>query len=145
MTRRSNHMLFEAPGRPDDRQLQQFAWALIGFVAIVVALRVWRGHTVGITWIAVATAGLSLGMLGAIAPRRIEWLFIAATTVTRAIGFVMSECMPAVMYFGVITPVAIVSRLVRRDRLRRTFDKGAASYWVPRKPTTDPSRYFRQS
>jgi hypothetical protein len=138
-------MLFEAPGRPDVRQLRQFAWALLAFVTIVVAVRVWRGHAIAGGSMALAAAGWALGLLGAVSPRRIEWLFVAATTVTRPIGLVVSECMLAVMYFGVITPVAFVARLVGRDRMRRTFDRGAASYWVPRKPTTDPSRYFRQS
>ena len=138
-------MLFEAPGRPADRQLRQFAWALLAFVTLAISLRIWRGHSVGNWSLALAVAGWAAGALGAVSPRRIEWLFVAATTVTRPIGLVVSEVMLSVMYFGVITPVAIVSRLVRRDRLRRTLDKGAASYWVPRKPTTDPSRYFRQS
>ena len=138
-------MLFEAPGRPSDRQLRQFAWALIAFVAIALAVRVWRGHAVGFISIALAAAGWSLGALGAVRPRAIEWLFAAATTVTRPIGLVVSELMIVLMYFGVVTPVAILARLVGRDRLRRTFDRRASSYWVPRKPTADPSRYFRQS
>jgi hypothetical protein len=138
-------MLFEAPGRPGDRQLRQFAWALIVFVTTVLAVRLWRGHVVGPGSMALVAAGFSLGMLGALWPRRIEWLFVAATTVTRPIGQVVSELMIVLMYFGVITPVAIVARLVGRDRMRRTFDRSASSYWVRRKPTADPSRYFRQS
>ena len=138
-------MLFEAPGRPSDSQLRQFAWALIVFVTIVLAVRVWRGHVVGTGSMALVAAGWSLGALGALLPRRIEWLFVAATTVTRPIGLVVSELMIVLMYFGVVTPVAIVARLVGRDRLRRTFDRRAASYWETRKPTAAPSRYFRQS
>jgi hypothetical protein len=138
-------MLFEAPNRPDDRQLRQFAWALIVFVAIAIALRVWRGHAVGPISLALAASGWLAGVLGVFQPRRIEWLFAAATTVTRPIGLVVSELMIVLMYFGVVTPVAIVARLVGRDRLRQTFDRRASSYWAPRKPTADPSRYFRQS
>jgi hypothetical protein len=138
-------MLFEAPGRPSDRQLRQFAWALIVFVTIVLAVRVWRGQPIGPGSMVLVAAGWSLGALGALWPRGIEWLFVAATAVTRPIGLVVSELMIVLMYFGVITPVAIVGRLVGRDRLRRAFDRRAASYWVPRKPTADPSRYFRQS
>jgi hypothetical protein len=138
-------MLFEAPGRPGDRQLRQFAWALIVFVTIVLAVRVWRGQAVGPGTMALTAAGWVLGALGALSPRRIEWLFVAATTVTRPIGLVVSELMIVLIYFGVITPVAILARLVGRDRLQRTFDRRASSYWVPRKQTADPSRYFRES
>jgi hypothetical protein len=138
-------MLFETSGRPDDRQLRQFASALIVFVAIVIALRVWRGHAVGPIGLVLAALGGVLGALGVVLPRSIAWLFVAATTVTRPIGLVVSELMLLLMYFGVVTPLAIAARLVGRDRLRRTIDRNATSYWVPRKPNTDPSRYFRES
>lgn len=138
-------MLFDTPARADDRQLRQFAWALVVFVSIVLALRWWRGHAIGPASIVLALAGWSLGLLGAVAPRRIEWLFVGATTLTRPIGRVVSECMLAVMYFGVITPVALLSRLVGRDPLQRRIDRRAATYWTPRKPAADPSRYFRES
>lgn len=138
-------MRSEAPSRPDDRQLRQFAWSLVAFVTIAVTLRWWRGRPLGVESIVFAAIGWVFGALGAIAPRRIEWLFIVATTVTRPIGKVVSECVLAVMYFGVVTPMAVASRLVGRDRLRRTFDRGASTYWVPRKTTIDPRRYFRQS
>ena len=40
--------------------------------------------------------------------------------------------------------LAIVFRLLGRDVLGTTFDRSAATYWVPRQPTTDVRRYFRQ-
>jgi len=39
-----------------------------------------------------------------------------------------------VMFFAVITPVALAMRLAGRDAMRRNYDRDAASYWIPREP-----------
>src|SRR5260221_13499283 len=107
-------MLFEAPGRPDDRQLRQFAWALLAFVTLAISLRIWRGHSIGNWSLALAVAGWAAGALGGVSPRRVEWVFVAATTLTRPVGLVVSEGMLAGLYFCIVTPVAVGSPLPRR-------------------------------
>ena len=47
-----------------------------------------------------------------------------------------------IMYFLIITPVAMVVRLFY-DPMARTFDRRASSYWLLR-TASPPSRYFRQ-
>ena len=61
------------------------------------------------------------------------------------IGFVVSFVLLAVFYFLLLTPVALVFRLIGRDALRRRFDAAAPSYWVPHKTNQDLQRYFHQS
>ena len=39
-----------------------------------------------------------------------------------------------IMFFGVITPVALLLRLAGKDLLRTKFDRDATSYWIPREP-----------
>jgi hypothetical protein len=36
------------------------------------------------------------------------------------------------LFFGALTPLALVMRLARRDPLRLRREPAAASYWVPR-------------
>lgn len=138
-------MLFDAPLRPDERQLRQFAWALVAFVTMAVSVRWIRHGSVTTAGFVAAAAGWTVGVLGAVVPRRIEPLFVLATHVTRPIGRVVSELLLVLLYFGLITPMAVVSRLVKRDRLRRRLERDAPSYWVPHRPPADLSRYFRQS
>jgi hypothetical protein len=40
--------------------------------------------------------------------------------------------------------IGLALRLAGHDPLRRTFDRGAKSYWQPRKNSDDPDRYFKQ-
>ena len=47
---------------------------------------------------------------------------------------VVNPVVLAFLYFGVITPFAIVMRLIRRDVLRRRFEPTERSYWIRRDP-----------
>ena len=82
---------------------------------------------------------------GIAVPRSIRWLFSMVTTVTLPIGFVVSELMLIVLYFGVITPLAFALRVLGRDPLDRSIDREAATHWVQHRDVGDASRYFRQS
>jgi hypothetical protein len=45
----------------------------------------------------------------------------------------------AVLFFGVITPMAMLMRIARRDSLRLKWDRNARSYWLPRTPPGPPA------
>src|SRR5437867_3076433 len=126
-------MLFDTPTRPGVRQLRQFAVALLMFTTLAVVLRWFRHGAPATSVLLVAVVGWGLGVIGIVAPRGIEWLFVAATSMTAPVGRVVSEAMLIVLYFGVITPMALVSGLVNRDRLNRRIDRSAGTYWVTRR------------
>jgi hypothetical protein len=138
-------MLFERPERASDRQLRQFAAALVVFTLLVVSRQWWRHGSVGPVAEAVSAVALVLGALGLLSPRRIEWLFKTLTAVTWPVGAVVSELMLVILYFAVVTPVGLLLRLAGRDPLSRDIDRSAATYWVAHKRSDDQSRYFRQS
>jgi hypothetical protein len=59
------------------------------------------------------------------------------------LAWLMSALVLGILYFGMLTPMAAISRLAGRDplQLRRRGD----SYWLPRPGDANPkSRYFRQ-
>jgi hypothetical protein len=47
-----------------------------------------------------------------------------------------------IVFFAVISPVALYRRFTGRDAMKRHFDKRAATYRVPR--TQSPSRQFER-
>ena len=47
---------------------------------------------------------------------------------------IVSPVILGIMFFGVITPVALLLRLAGKDLLRTKFDRDATSYWIPREP-----------
>jgi hypothetical protein len=40
----------------------------------------------------------------------------------------------ALLFYGTVTPIALVLRLLGKDLLRLRVDRGAASYWLERRP-----------
>ena len=138
-------MLVERPTTSTPRQLRQFAAAIMAAAAIA-AWRLWsRAPAPGLLATALVAVAMILGVIGLVAPRRIEWLFRALMAITWPIGLVVSELMLVVLYFGVITPIGLLMRAVGRDPLSRAIDKRSPTYWIAHSPVRDRSRYLRQS
>jgi len=139
--------------RPDRGQLRGFALACLLALGLLGAWVFFRRSLVGFpmpaatarsaAWVLWALAALC-GVLAAAAPRGIYPLYLALTAVSLPIGLVVSHGALALLFYGVLTPVGLLFRLVRRDPLHRRFDSSARSYWVRREAVTDVRRYFRQ-
>jgi hypothetical protein len=133
----------DLPLKPTARALRQFAGAwLILFLAVGVHRYVARGqHQVGI---AVGVMAVVVGGLGLIKPAAVRWLFVGATVLAFPIGWVISQVMLAVMYYGIITPLALWFRIRGRDLLSRKPAPNRASFWAPKRTPEDMGAYFRQ-
>ena len=133
----------DLPLKPTARALRQFAGAwLIIFLAAGVHRYVARGqHEVGI---AVCVMALVVGGIGLIRPAAVCWLFVGATVLAFPIGWVVSQIMLAVMYYGIITPLALWFRIRGRDLLSRKPAPNRPSFWMPKRTPEDMGAHFRQ-
>ena len=61
------------------------------------------------------------------------------------IGWVVTHLVLATIFYGLITPMGAIMRLFGRDRLHRSFDASAESYWIAHDPSGDTARYFHQT
>jgi Flp pilus assembly protein TadB len=107
----------------------------------VFALLAWhsgRSTTIWLFIVAVVLAAVALAVPRALAiPKRL-WLMLG-----RALHAVVSPIILAIMFFGVITPMAGLMRLAGHDPMRRRRDSSAASYWIPRLPPGPPPDTMR--
>jgi hypothetical protein len=139
--------------RPGRRQLRDFglvavvafaglgAWAFVRHGIVGIDLPPPTARTVAYAlW---TLAGLC-GVLALTAPAALRPLFVALTVVGFPIGYVVSHAVLAFLFYGVLTPIGLVFRLMGRDAMERRFDASRASYWQPRERVTDPQRYFKQ-
>ena len=133
----------DLPLKPTARSLRQFAGAwLILFLAVGVHRYVARGqHQVGVAF---GVMAFVVGGLGLIKPAAVRWLFVGATVLAFPIGWVLSQIMLAVMYYGIITPLALWFRIRGRDLLSRKPAPNSASFWAPKHTPEDMGAYFRQ-
>jgi hypothetical protein len=133
----------EITAPPTRRTLRQFAglWTLF-----FGGLALWQGFgrdrpelAIGLGILAVAG-----GALGLARPQALRWIYTGWMIAVFPIGWVVSHVVLAVMFFGVITPIALLFRLRGRDALRRKRDLQAASYWQPKPAASDVRSYFKQ-
>jgi hypothetical protein len=55
----------------------------------------------------------------------------------------VSRVLLMVLFWGIVTPIALVFRVTGRDMLRRRR-RARATYWEPGRPGATPDSYFRQ-
>ncbi len=145
--------LLEVNWNPDRRELRSFGWIALGVFAALGTLVFIRRMLLGIhldpaVAVGVAYALWTLALLCAVlalmAPRMLRPLYVGLIAVSLPIGYVVSHVLMAAVYFGVVTPIGLIFRLMGRDLLSRRWDPDAPSYWVRRQPAKDVRRYFRQ-
>ena len=120
-------------GQPlTDAQARKTALVVAGVLAAIAAWNLYRGRAAYVVVFGALAAALALAglFLPPVARRfHVLWMKLAA-----ALGYVNSRILLTVMFYGVFTPYGFVSRLFKRDPLRR---RGARldSYWTTRKTT----------
>ncbi len=129
--------------KPDAKILRQFAWGwLVFFLGLGVYEYGWRGHSTRAWWLfGIAVAGTLLSWL---LPVVFRWIFVVWMLLAFPIGWVVSQISLALMFYGIITPVALLFRWRGRDRMRRFKPAGVSSYWAVKETPSDLRRYFRQ-
>jgi len=136
--------LVELNWHPSRKELRCFATAfLIAAAAVSLGLYAFKG--IDVRWAAIISAiGIIvfLGSFVSLKVTRIVYLGLALATLP--IGLAVSVLLLAIFYFGLISPLALVFRLMGRDVLGRKFNPEVPSYWTSHRAPQDPDRYFHQ-
>jgi hypothetical protein len=112
-----------------------FGLAMSGVFAALALWPLARGEPVR-GWTAGVAAGfliVALARAPLLAPLNRAWTGLAA-----ALHRVMSPVAMAVLFFGVLTPLAWILRRCGRDALRLRPDPKAATYWIARGRGAEP-------
>ena len=126
---------------PGAVKVRQFGLLLIAFSLLAGGFWAWRGRAER-GWIMVC-AGAPLGALAAALPGSAGlWVYKVWMGVSYAIGSVLSPILLGLVYYGLVTPIALVMKLSGRDalRLRRP---AADTYWTPLAIPGDKSYFER--
>ncbi len=123
--------------RSERRKVREFGIGLLVVLAALSLIRLWRGHEPHFAWF--------LGIGGAVAlaaifvPRAVRPVYRGWMVIARGLLWFNTRLLLSLVFFVLLTPLAIVFRILRRDPLERSFDPGAPSYWKKR-PTQPPAR-----
>jgi hypothetical protein len=125
------------------RTLRQFAGMWLLFVGGFACWQ-WLGRDRA-TLAAVAGAlAVVVGVAGLARPQAVRPIFSGMMLLALPIGAVVSRVLLAILYYGLITPLGLLFRLLGRDALRRRRRRAPETWWVPKPMPTDVRSYFRQ-
>jgi hypothetical protein len=88
--------------------------------------------------------GAVLLMLGIVAPRRLSVLNRLWLRIGSVLAAVVNPIVLMLLFLLVVTPMALVMRLLGKRPLRLAPDPGAASYWIKREPQNGSSTMRQQ-
>jgi hypothetical protein len=102
----------------------------------------WKGAASGWYWI---IAGVALCLCRLITPlfRQLYSLWLAFSVI---LGYFVSRILLTIIFFLVITPMALIFRVMGKDPMERKLDGKATSYWSKKEQEANPSieRYEKQ-
>jgi len=128
---------------PTRAELKYFGLIFAGFFGLVGAFIGWRfeAWTVArVMWV----IGGAVGVIYYLLPAAQPWIYRGWIYLTFPISWVMSHLILGAVYYLILTPIGLIMRMLGHDPMRRKIDRGAATYWIERKPSADASRYFKQ-
>jgi hypothetical protein len=112
-----------------------FGLVIAGVLLLVGAGPLRHGHAP--RWWAWAAAGV-LALIALLKPVLLARANRLWTKFGVLLGKVVSPIALGILFFGVLTPVALVMRLAGKDPLRLKLDRSANSYWIVRTPPGPP-------
>ena len=124
-----------------DAQARKSALLVAAVLLAIAAWNLYRGRTtVVMIFAAIGGALLVAGLFVPAAARGFHkaWMRLAVL-----LGQINSRVLLTLVYYLVVTPYGIVTRLVGRDPLRRR-GASAESYWVERKTTRQAREQFER-
>jgi hypothetical protein len=126
---------------PSRRELRQFAGLCLVFFGGIAAWMYLR-HGTGPWPTTLAALAVGLGIPGLAFPMLLKPVYVGWMAAAFPIGWTVSHVLLGVIFYGIVTPIGLLLRLLGRDPMNRKFDPQAKTYWIEHE-SAEPARYFR--
>lgn len=133
--------MIEINRQPSRRDLRVFA---IGITILCNVAGFWVKRRWGLD-VAVPfgfVIGAIVALAGIARPEALRVVYVGWMLAFSPVGWLVSYLLLGIVYYGVVTPLALVMRLRGRDPLERSLDRQATTYWKTRTKRSDPKSYF---
>ena len=131
----------DGAGAVTDAQARKSALVVAAVLLGIAAWNLYRGRTT-VVFVFGAPGG-ALVVAGLLVPAAARAFHVGWMRFAVLLGHVNSRVLLTLVYYLLVTPYGVVSRLVRRDPLRRR-GAGGESYWVERKTTRQAREGFER-
>lgn len=134
--------MVEINWNPSRKELRQFGFLCLAFFGGIGAMR-YRHYGLTTSVEVLGAAAAVGGVLGAIAPQLLKWIYVGWMVAVFPIGWTVSHLLLGFIYYVVLTPLGLVVRALGHDPMNRKFDRKATTYWSVHEQAP-VERYFRQ-
>jgi hypothetical protein len=129
-------------GAVTNAQARKSALAVAAVLLGIAAWNLYRGRTTVV--LIFSALGAALVVAGLLVPPAARAFHTAWMRFAVMLGHVNSRVLLTLVYYLVVTPYGVVTRLVGRDPLRRRGPGAGESHWVERKTTRQPREQFER-
>jgi hypothetical protein len=127
----------EEPG-----EWRKFTWASVAAPTLLALVGAWRGRWPWLVPAAVGAVALGVALVALLRPGLFRGWYRGGRWFGHQMGRIMGAVVLTVLFFLVLTPLALVLRLMGRSPLVLKPDPGMASYWTPSRAPGEFERMF---
>jgi hypothetical protein len=128
---------------PSRRQLHWFGLLVVTF-AILAGVLAKLALPPSPAFYTLTVTALLFAALFFLVPQVQRPIHLACQYASYPVAWFVSLLVLSAAYYLVVSPIGLALRLCGRDSMRRRFDSGVASYWVPHESPRDKRRHLQQ-
>lgn len=114
----------------------------VGGIFIVLGALFLIFNNYNLAWLGVI--GLILLVFGFFQPNLLFYPYIVWMGLAILVGFIISEIILIILFYLLILPIGLLSRLFRGNFLNKKFDQGISTYWVKYKQENKTRKELEQ-
>lgn len=113
-----------------------FGLTVGGILSAIAVVNLLLSYEEGLNWfmLALLAAGLTLVVVGLVAPARLALLNRAWVGLGLILFRIVNPLVLGIVFFLVVLPIGRFMRLLGNDPLRLRFDREAPTYWIEKEP-----------
>ncbi len=112
------------------KELREFGVVIGIFFLVLLGFSYWRHHTLSLNFLGLSVLFLFCAFA---APQLLTLLQKAWMILALLMGWVMSRVILGALFFAAVTPIALLLRLSGKSFMLLHRDRGAKTYWQPRR------------
>jgi polyferredoxin len=111
------------------KELREFGLTIGAVLLLISGVALWRGKASYLYFLVFSFLFISFGI---IVPERLRLLQKAWMALAVVIGFFMSRVILTILFYGVVTPIGLLTKLFGKDIMDQRIAKERPSYWHER-------------
>jgi uncharacterized protein involved in cysteine biosynthesis len=114
---------------PSNSELRKFGYVFTGVFSILSAVTYFRGSP---RWDLPAIAAILIFLAALFAVKSLKHVYAAWMKFGSFLGWMNTRLLLGVIYYFIITPIAVIVRLAGTNLLDEKIDKSSSTYWKHR-------------